>query len=530
MKKITAIHLRALCLALVVVLFFSCQKNDIKKVEIDNQFAISLFSDTVRIGDFIGGMDSTMSDYIQVSEDGIIHVCYSDSIINAVVASDILAKFDDVTFETSSQFELPVLPPSPVPVPIELPLDNLFSVPFEYDGYEINFVKIKTGKIFFNITTNFTILEELSLVTDNIKLADGSSLELNLNVDDNGMQTVEINLAECEIIPVDGNIVFSGNIKATYSTEGVGGTYNFDMSGGLTDIQFQSIDGAIPAITFDFRANKDLSLNFPNLYGDLKVQTPEFSIKYINSFGFKADAFIDSLYLTDGDGNMTSIVEDWNQLEIMLNSTGENFGLIDELDDALVDEINILDDYNNLTFKGTVILDCDEVASDMITDESHIDIIGNVALPLEFDIQSLSYIDTLDFNLSLGEQENGDTQSIHVEDIFDELEFKFVFENALPIQIKPQMYILENGTVIDSLFEGDSFIHACFDNTPIEDILIVKVTDNKLVNVQLADQLMLDINLSSLGNDIVINTDGYFNLRLGLKTKTTEIYVDDFNF
>ena len=152
MKKITTMHLRALCLALVVVLFFSCQKNDIKKVEIDNQFAISLFSDTVRIGDFIGGMDSTMSDYIRVTEDGIIHVCYSDSIINAVVASDILAKFDDVTFETSNQFELPVLPPSPVPIPIELPLDNLFSVPFEYDGYEINFVKIKTGKIFFNIT------------------------------------------------------------------------------------------------------------------------------------------------------------------------------------------------------------------------------------------------------------------------------------------------------------------------------------------------------------------------------------------
>ena len=215
MKKITAIHLRALCLALVVVLFFSCQKNDIKKVEIDNQFAISLFSDTVRIGDLIGGMDSIMSDYIQVSEDGIIHVCYSDSIINAVVASDILSALDDLTFESSNQFELPVLPPSPVPVPIELPLDNLFSVPFEYDGYVINFVEIKTGKIFFNISTNFTLLEELSLVTDNIKLADGSSLELNINVDDNGMQTVEINLAECEIIPVDGNIVFSGNIKAT---------------------------------------------------------------------------------------------------------------------------------------------------------------------------------------------------------------------------------------------------------------------------------------------------------------------------
>ena len=483
--------------------------------------------DTVRIGDLLNGLDSTVMDFIKVMDNGKIYACYSDSVINAVVADDILGGLADVSFESNNEFELPVLPPSPVPIPIELPLDDLFTIPFEYEGYEINFVKIKSGKIFLNISSNFTVLDEMSLMTDNIKLADGSSLELSLNIDNDGYQSIEIDLTDCEVIPVDGSMVFSAYIKATYSSEGFGGVYNFNMNGGLTDIHFKSIDGAIQESVFLFEGNHELNFNFPNLYGDLKVATPEFSIKYVNSFGFSADALVDSLYLLDAENNKTSLVENWEQIEILLKSTGGFYDSITELDDAFIDEINILDDYNSVVFKGNVVLGCDDVAPNMIADDSHIDVIADLLLPLEFDIQSLSYIDTLDFNLSLNNSEDG---SIHVENIFDELEFKFVFENALPVQIMPQMYVLEKGNVIDSLFNGSSLVHGCFDGTVVEDVLIVSVTDEKLINVQRADQLIMNINLSSLGNNVMISKDDYFKLRLGLKTRTSEINVDDFNF
>ena len=169
----------------------------------------------------------------------------------------------------------------------------------------------------------------------------------------------------------------------------------------------------------------------------------------------------------------------------------------------------------------------ENVSSDMITDDSHIDVIADLALPLEFNIDNLAYVDTLDFSLDLGsENEDG----FHVEDVFDELEFKFVFENDLPIEIKPQMYIMENGAVIDSLFDGAACIHGNFDGQLVEDVIVVKVVDEKLQNVQLADKLLLNIRLSSHGNNVVINANDFFNLRIGLKTKTTEIYTEDLNF
>ena len=79
-------------------------------------------------------------------------------------------------------------------------------------------------------------------------------------------------------------------------------------------------------------------------------------------------------------------------------------------------------------------------------------------------------------------------------------------------------------------FEGGSHISGSFDGVNTEDIIVVKIKDEKLHNIQLADQLLLKLSLTSLGNDVVINANDYFNLKVGVKTKTTEIYLDDLNF
>ena len=136
MKRNLLLFARALAVVLLVTFIHSCKKENVKKIEIDNQFALSLFSDTVRISDLLNGMDSTMSQFIKVNEEGNIYAYYSDSVKNAVTAQDVLGKLGDVTFESNSEFELPALPSSPVEIPLDLPLEDLFSIPFEYEGYD----------------------------------------------------------------------------------------------------------------------------------------------------------------------------------------------------------------------------------------------------------------------------------------------------------------------------------------------------------------------------------------------------------
>ena len=515
---------------LVVGSVFSCKKTNIEKVKLDNQIAVSLFSDTVKVRDLLNTMDSVASNYIRINDKGNVYAYFADSVINAVVTDDILSQLQDVYFESSSEFELHTIPPSPVPVPVELPFEDLFSVPFDYEGYEINYVELKTGKITLDISTDFTLIDELSLSTKNIEMSNGEDFNVTLNFSESASQQTVMDLADCKITPDEGQIVFSVIVKATISDEGVGGNYKFDMDGSLKNVKFKAIDGSIDDSVYEFETFQNIDLNFPNLYGDLTVVTPEFSFKYKNTFGFEAFGYIDSLYLIESDGNRLSVIKDWNQVEIVLNSTGNAYDSITYVDDALVDELDVLGDYSAFSFRGKVVMGCDEVTDNMIAEDSHIDVIADLALPLSFNISDLTYIDTLDFNLSLNSQEDGDSESINVENLFDELNFKFVFENALPIQIKPQMYVVENGTVIDSIFDGTSCINGCFDGVLREDVVEIVVVDEKLYNMQRADQMILKINFSSLGNDVVINADGYFNLRIGLKTRTTEINMDDINF
>ena len=139
-------------------------------------------------------------------------------------------------------------------------------------------------------------------------------------------------------------------------------------------------------------------------------------------------------------------------------------------------------------------------------------------------------MDTLDFDLNLSSGMNSEEdQSIHVENIFDEIEFKFVFENSMPIMLKPQVYMLENDQVIDSLFDGNDFIHACENGIAVEDVVEVLLTGESLLNIQKANKISLKIGLSSLGKDVSIKSSDFFKMRLGLRTKTTEIYMDDIN-
>lgn len=523
--------LRAMMLALVLGLFFSCENGEVKRIEMDNQIALSLFADTIKIGELLNSLDSTASSFLRVSEEGEMFIYFADTVKNAVKASDIMGGLQDISFSVGSDVELPTVPPSPTPIPMELPFDDFVSIPFEYEGYEISSVVLSSGRLHLNLTTDLSQISTIKLSTEDIRMQDGSSFEVTMNLAQSGSDSFDIDLTECEITPANNAITFSALLVVTLSDQGIGGVYEFDLNGGISDVEFKSIDGAIQNTRFDFIGSHEFQLNFPNLSGDLKIATPEFSVKYVNTFGFSADGFIDSLYLTDANGNDYSMIKDWNEVELSLQPTAYDYGLITDLDEELIDEIDILKDYSTITFNGNIVMGCEDVSGSMIADDSHIDIIADFALPLKFNIENLLYTYTMPFNLSLGmDTVSEDGSSFNVESVFDELEFKFVFENALPVQIKPQMYMLQNGTVIDSLFNCDACVHGYFGGDLVEDIITVSVVEEKLDNVQLADQLMMKIYFSSFGNTVMINTNDYFNLRIGLKTKTSEINMEDLNF
>lgn len=517
--KIKVLFLFEAALLGLMFFSFSCRKNDVKTVELDNSFALSLFSDTVSMEQLLSMMDSTTSNWIKVDINGDMYAYYADSVYDAVTTDDLLSDLSDLSFSFETEIEAPDIPASPVPVPVDWTLDDLLVLPFTFDGYSINSVIMRSGKLSFDLTTNLPIIETIELNTDDIILSDGTHLTISLDIKNNDTN-VDVDLAQCKIFPQNQEIRFSVNIKALISDEVNADNYKLYVKGNATDLNFEKIDGSIEGIQFDFIGVSDIDFGIDNLTGDFKIVSPIIDIKYLNTFGFEVRGIIDSLYLKDVNDNETSLLRNWETMTMSLEPTDNTYKPLTNFALHIVDDIDILNRYNKISFNGNIDMSCDDVKEHMISRDSHIDIVTDVKFPMNIKMNQLRYLDTIDFDLSLHDDES---DIFAVDNVFDELEFKFIFENRLPIEIQPQLYMLAGDEVIDTLIADYVYINACFDNQPLENIIKVVINDERIDRVMTADKLLLDLHFSTNGNMAVMNVNDYIKIRLGLKTKTTKL-------
>lgn len=517
MRKI--ITIKTVLLILLISVFVSCKKNNVKTIEVDNSFALSLFSDTIVLDELLKMMDTTVTQWISIDQEGFMSAYYADSLKNIVTGSQILGELDDITFSLNEVFDLPTIPSMPQPIPFELDLDSLISLPFTFEQFQINSVVMESGMLNLNIATDIPNINLIELSADNVITPDGTALLITLDFNNNSANATA-DFTNCQIIPINGNIVFSAKINLTVGEQEIGGSYYLDLDGGITDMKIKSLNGGINDILIDFDDKTDIEFGINNLYGDLSINTPDVKIDYLNTFGFEVQSSIDSLYFKDVQNNYLTLIKNWEPLNLSFNYTNGTYESVGNISESIVDDINVLHDYEELSFNGFVLMGCDNLSADMISQDSRIDLVAEVRLPLSFNINNLQFIDTLDLNISDG-NENQDA-SMDINNI-DELEFKLTIANKLPVKIMTQLYVLENNVVTDSIFEERAVINACFDGTPSTDIITVSVQEELLNNVLMAEKLILDIALSTESHDVILNANDYFSLRLGIKTHTTEV-------
>lgn len=515
MRKI--IYFKTILLILLLSVFVSCKKNNVKTVEVDNSFALSLFSDTIVLDELLKMMDTTVTQWISIDENGYMSAFYADSLNSIVTGSQILGELDDITFDMSEVFEMPTIPALPEPIPFELDLDSLITLPFEFEQFQINSVVMESGMLNFNMSTDIPNINRVELRAENLITADGTALQLNLEIMNNSAN-ITADFTDCQIIPINGNIVFSVKIFLTVGEQEIGGNYYFNLDGSITDMKLKSLNGGINDILIRFDEKTDIEFGINNIYGDLSVNTPDVKIEYLNTFGFEVQSSIDSLYFKDVQNNYSSLLKNWEPLALSFNYTNGAYATIGNITESIVDEIDVLHDYDELALNGFVMMGCDNLTAEMISQDSRIDLIAEVRLPLSFNINNLRFIDTIEFNIS---DSNDDVEQSTDISMLDELEFKIAIDNGLPIKIMPQLYMLENNVVTDSIFDERAVINACFDGHPNTDIITISVHDELLNNVLMADNIIIDIALSTEANNVILNANDYFSLRLGVKTHTT---------
>lgn len=500
---------------LMVIFAFSCKKNKVEKVAVDSQFAIALFSDTVSLSEIINDMDSTTKNWLRVRNDSIF-VFYVDTIKNVLKASDLLSNIEDMSFNTSTSFAMPPFDPTNNHDTV-IDVDRFMTVPFHYDGYNIEEVLLRGGNMNFSfvVTPQIEHLKKIEIYSNQILSPEGEPLVI---IDD-GRPSVD--LANYHVIPEQDTVAFGARVTI-HVDQGVyeGGDYTCDLTGGLTGVNFKTIYGTIDTpldSIFDDKTTIDFGI--AGMSGSAVLPIPTINLGFMNTFGFGAVSDITKLrFVNENTGLVTNLLAS-DMVEVLVNPT-EGAWRHTKIE-GLAETIDALAGYTRLDFAGEVMMNLNPGNAFSISDTSTVDIAADIEMPFSFKLTDLCYTDTIPIDLS--EASNTTDQ---VNNYIDEIEFFIDYNSKLKIDCDLQGIFMKNNTVLDSLFSNEHVVHYSTGDE-ISTISVV-VNGRKLNNVLRSNQLILRLGVSTdaISDEpvMMMDTDAIF-MRMRVLTKTSEINI-----
>ena len=487
----------------------SCKKQEVKKIAVDNQFAIAIFNDTISIKEILNDLDSTCNSWLRVRNDSIF-AYYADSVNGVLKATDLLdAGIEDIDFTTVTSFTMPPYDPTNNHDTV-IDVAQFMTVPFNFDGFSIDSVLLRRGVLNFdfNVQPPIECLKRIEIYSNQLISADGEPLVLP--IDYKSGQTV--NLAEYRVIPEADTVSFGSRITI-HVDSGVypGGDYECSSTGGLTGVGFKTVYALVTKeLDSIFHDNTDIDFGVNGLSGSALLPVPRIHLTYKNTFGMTADGDITKLQFYSSKTGLITDLLAADHVDVDLfptNGLYRHFTLT-----GFTEQIDALAEYTRLDFDGqvTMAMPGEHIS---ISDTSSIDVIADIEMPFSFKITDLRYTDTI--NINFGED-------VHVENYFDEIKFFIDYDNKIPLEVQMQGLFMRNGHVIDSLFDnGGTILY----NEPAS--LTTVITDRKLRNVMRSDQMImrLGVNTEFQEDPVLIRESNTIALRMRMLTKTSEINI-----
>lgn len=517
------IKFKQLIVATLIVLMVgfasSCKKKEVKKVAVDTQFAVALFSDTVAFRQIVNDMDSTTKTWLRVRNDSIF-VFYVDTIKEVLKASDLLSNIEDVTNETNTNFSLPAYDPTNNHDTI-MNVARFMTLPFHYDGYNIKEVLLRSGELKMEFAVSPTIehLQKIEIHSGQIKTPEGDTLVITV---DNSHGSETINLENYVIVPEDDTVALSAKVYL-HVDGGVyeGGEYQTHLGFSIKNVNFKTIFGTIdkPFETiYDDKTEIDFGIN--GLSGSAVLPIPTIKYAFNNTFGLGAVGKVSKLQFVDTNTSTETSLLVVDTVTINVTPTEGNWDHSRIL--GFTENIDALAGYNRLDFGGVVYMGLND-HDFYISDDSKVDIAADIEMPFSFKLSDLCYTDTLDVNFS-----DASSTADQIDNYIEEIEFFIDYNSKIKVDVDLQGIFMKNNTVLDSLFNNN---HEIFYSTD-DNISTISVTvdGQKLKNVLRSNKMILRLGAStdaiSENPVMMMDTDAIF-LRMRILTKTSEINFGD---
>jgi len=445
-----------------ILLLSNCNKENFDldrlstELELQPELVAPLIYGSMSMSDITALFDSVS--YIDEDPEGLIILVYGDTLIS--VAADTMIVPDLETEEFYLEAD--------VDVPEWIPIDTLVlarrtrSIDFVMEGENdrLDEVFIKGGELRMDLESTLKHTGYLTVSSEQILDKEGIPISNTVYIDDlsgNFEQTYTMPSDSFMLRPLvrnDSNLIFFDfDLTLINSGQAIIPGEHLIVQAGLTSADFYHVFGFIDSRNLvDESGDMDIPLWEDN--PDLKAITfadPGIEITSITSFGIPLIVEFDSVIATGAEGDQVTLtMSDGNELEFLapgfdqMGETVTTSNLIDQTSSNLPDFLAVAP--SNISYRVMGRTAVSSETTHFILNESEMDLVVELLLPLDFKSSGFALTDTMDFEVG----DAVDTSMVR------NAEISLTTLNELPLELEVQVLLLDEFyTVLDSLFDDE---------------------------------------------------------------------------
>lgn len=424
------------------------------EVELESELVAPLIYGSMSMHDITALFDSVS--YIKEDPEGLIILVYGDTLVS--VAADTMDLPDLETSELYLEAD--------VDVPEWIPVDTLKiprrtkAIDFVLQGDDrLDEVYIKGGELSIKLQSSFKHRGLLTVQSEQILDIDGNPIVRAIEIDDaSGNFNVEL-LEDSDrftLKPLLRNdsslILFDFDLILYNSGEPISPGEQLVVQASLVNSAFYHVYGFIDTRDLvDESGSLEITIweDNPELEA-ISFANPGIEITSISSFGIPMVIELDSLVAISAGGEQVNlIIDDGNELEFNapgMDQQGESVttnNLINSSNSNIRDFIDVGPSTIAYSVQGRTSTTNDDTTH-FILDESELDLVVEVLLPLDFKSTGFALMDTMEFELG----DAVDTSLVR------NVEVSLTTLNELPLELEVQVLLLDEfHTVLDSIFD-----------------------------------------------------------------------------
>ncbi|MBP5798194.1 MAG: hypothetical protein J6W26_08015 [Bacteroidales bacterium] len=475
-------------LALLFVTTLSCNKNrfdfsELNSAEGSGEWKLPIASVNVTLSRLMSQLND--NEFIDIDPNGNIKLKF-DFEQDPVVSMRDVMRFQNTEVPFTFSFDNPYQSE-----PVYIDTTILFShvVELGADSAHLESLKLRTGTLLFHIESNLGQIDSIIVTSPNISFPNGDTL--NALIDVLGSATMDLTGA---IVHLD-SYALNFNFKIHYWLSGIDAEeYYVNTDVGIRDLDIEYLSGYIDSYDFPIEFDSLFNLDLGNVQGALSLLDASIQIQQKNTCeNLNALVTIDTLMFYGGNLPPAMVFEHPVELDV----TSGTAGYVDAFNQTF--NIRMSTQQTGVHLAGTAVANPGGLTNLVtISDTSSISLKVNAAWPFKFNVDAVTYVDTLDLSVS----------SFTAPELINEVRLLIDFESRLPFSIGAQLFAYNSGTgKMTEIMSNGHVLSGAYGNNSEKSETIVAVNHENLGDFLASDKLIMKLGITTDGHDVQLNVN-----------------------